>query len=163
MKLLIELGADVNAADKYGSTVLHVMAACLKNSIREDEDFDDEVNDDEEDDGNYERHTSDVELSQEDWCDWPVYLGTNNASLTKDLIRYVVSMGGNVQAVNSKGHTPLSLVRDTALKSDIVFLTRRPLLHFFEAICIAEGLEGSRALQRVAENFDVMGHIVTFL
>lgn len=75
----------------------------------------------------------------------------------------MVSIGGNIYAENSKGYTPLSLVRDPALKADMVFLTRRSSLIFFEAICAANGLKNTAALQRIAANTDLGRYIVGYL
>ena len=80
-----------------------------------------------------------------------------------DLIRSVVSKGGNIHAENSKGQTPLSMVRDPILKSDMVYMTRRSLLLVFEAVCTAKGLKANRAHQRVAGSTDVRRNIVGFL
>lgn len=129
----------MNAADKYGSTPLHVMVACLK------------------------RSASELQLSKEDWNYWPLRFSTTRPLLTMDLIRMLVSTGGNIYAVNSKNHTTLSMVRGADLKHDMVFLTRRPLLHFFEAVSFADDLPNNPSLLRVAANNDLIGYIVGFL
>ena len=137
-ELLIKLGADVNAKDNLGSTPLHVMLALL------------------------EERRSDLGLSEEDWHSLPpsVSLGRTKSN---DLIRWLVSNGCNIYAENSKGHTPLSLVRDPALKADMMYLTRRPLLIVFEAVCVADDLKHSGALQRVAASTDLGRYICGFL
>ena len=109
------------------------------------------------------RSTSDLELSELDWNKWPVLFATLSPSLTMDLIRSLVSKGGNIHAENSKGHTPLSMVKDPMLKSDMVYITRRSLLLFFEAVCTAKGLKANRSLQRVTENRDLKGCIIRFI
>ena len=74
----------------------------------------------------------------------------------------LVSNGGNIYAENSKGFSPLSLVRNKTLRADMVFLTRKPLLLLFAAISITNHLKHSNALQRVAENIDLRRYIVGF-
>ena len=101
VELLINLGADVNAKDKYGSTPLHVLLACLWNS------------------------DSALELSEEDWHYLPLPFFSDYPARTTDIIRLLVPKGGNIYTENSKGHTPLSLVQDPALKLEMVSLTKR--------------------------------------
>ena len=72
----------------------------------------------------------------------------------------LVSIGGNIYAENSKGYTPLSLVKNTDLKADVMYLTRRSLLIFFEEVSIADGLKNKGSLERVAANIDLMRYIV---
>ena len=103
-----------------------------------------------------------LELSKEDWHTWPMYSPRANPSLVRELIRLLVANGGNIYAENSKGHTPLSLARDPALKTDMVFLTRRALLVFFEAICIAD-IEHSDAFQRVAASADLVRYLAMLM
>ena len=80
-----------------------------------------------------------------------------------DLIRSFVSKGGNIHAENSKGHTPLSMVQDPMLKSDMVYITRRSLLLFFEAVSAADVQENPRSLARVAGSTDLKGYIMRWV
>ena len=146
MKSLIEHGANVNAADNYGSTPLHILLVQHRNSVRCTHGF----------------HNGELELSEEDWHTWPVRAPIAELFLTMNLIRLLVANGGNIYAENSKGHTPLSLVQDPALKTDMVFLTRRALLLFFEAICIAD-IEHSDSLQRVAASADLVRYLAKLM
>ena len=72
----------------------------------------------------------------------------------------LVSNGGDIHAEISIGLTPLSLVTDPAAKAEMVFLTRRPLLLFFEAV--AEDIDTSRPLRRVAGNSDLIRELILF-
>ena len=161
VELFISRGADINAIDKHGSTPLHVIAVCLKNSAKDRENADNGSDDGEED----EFHsTSALELSKKDWSFWPIRFSTPDIALAMDIIRSLVSNGGNIYAENSKGHTPLSLVKDTALQTDMMFLTRRSLLLFFEAVCITDDLRANcKSFRRVAENADLGSCIARFL
>ena len=150
VELFINRGADVNAIDNYGSTPLHVIAVCLKNST---EDWEDAAH-----------STSALELSKEDWSFWPIRSSTPDIAVAMDIMRSLVSNGGNIYMENSKGHTPLSLVKDTVLRTDMVFLTRRSLLLFFEAVCITDDLRThNNSFRRVAENADLGRCIASFL
>ena len=137
--LLIELGADVNAADNRGSTPLHVLLACLE--------------------------VSDwmIELLKEEWDRWPVSFAFSDPDLTRSLVELLVSLGGSIYAENSKGHSPVSMAKDATLKRDMVFFTRRSLLLVFEAVNIAEDLENSYTLKRVAASTDLTRFIGGFL
>ena len=123
-----------------------------------------------------------IELSERDWTLPPVVWFPPYPPLVIDVIRSLVSEGGNIYAENSRGHTPSSLVGDItqlkldmgyftplfqvqveALKADMVYLTRRSLLLFFEAVCVADDLKHSDALQRVAAGTDLGRYIVGFL
>ena len=146
MKSLIELGANVNAADNYGSTPLHILLVIHRNTTTKNNGF----------------HNGELELSKEDWHTWPKYSPRANPSLVRELILLLVANGGDIYAENSKGYTPLSLVQDPALKTDMVFLTRRALLVFFEAICIAD-IEHSNAFQRVAASADLVRYLAMLM
>ena len=149
--MFIMLGADVNAVDNHGSTPLHVISECSTNATYQERISDDES---EEEDGDEGHNTMTIELSDFHALDPP---------LAAELIRELVSNGGNIYAENSVGCTPLSLVRNPALKADMQFLTRRALLLFFEAVCIADDLACYDSLQRVAANFDLGRYIGGFL
>ena len=138
-ELLVKLGADVNAADKCGSTPLHVVLASLENS-----------------------HSA-LELSKEDWIRWPIQFLPTKSARVIPLIRWLVSNGGNMYTENSKGHTPLSLIQDPAVKHELMFLTRRPLLLVLEAICVANDLKNTDSIQRVATNIDLRRYVLGWL
>ena len=146
LKVFLMLGADVNTVDNHGSTPLHVITLCLANSAYEWR-FSD-VESGEEDTGVI-RDTKALDLSQGDWIYLPPCFSTQDPYLTKKNIRLLVSQGGNIYAKNSMGCTPMSLVRDKYLKADVLFLTRRSLLLFFEAVCIADDLACYDSFQRV--------------
>ena len=133
-------------ADNYGSTPLHILLVIHRNSITNDNGF----------------HNGELELSREDWHTWPESVPRENAALVRDLIRLLVANGGDIYAENSKGYTPLSLVQDPGLKADFVFLTRRPLLLFFEAVCMAD-LKSIDSIRRAAANVDIRRYIVECL
>ena len=147
MKLLIDHGADVNEADNYGSTTLHVLLVMHRNSVRCTHGF----------------HNGELELSEEDWHTWPVRAPIAELFLTMNLIRLLVANGGNIYAENSKGHSPLSLVLDTVLKADMIFLTRRPLLLFLDAVGAAGDIKGNESLQRMTGNSDLVRYLVKSL
>lgn len=138
-ELLINLGADVNAIDNLGSTPVHVLLAFLGNV------------------------TSAIELLEEDWDNPPVSLASSLPALAMDLTRLMVSNGGNIHAENSTDHSPLSLVPDQALRTDMIFFSRRSLLLFFCAVCAVDDLKNNVSLQRIAGNIDVRRYIVTFV
>ena len=135
--------------DKHGSIPLHVIVVCLKNSA--------------EDRGLSDHTTSALELSKGDWSFWPIRFSAPDIAQAKEVIRSLVSNGGNIYAENSKGHTPLSLVRDAALQTDMVYLTRGSLLLFFEAVCTADGPTHNNSFRRVAVNTDLGRCIARFL
>ena len=147
------LGADVNAVDNHGSTPLHVISVCLMNSTSKRRISYEELI----------HSTMTIELSEYDWAYRPFRFEDLNPHLIAELIRMLVFHGGNIHAENSKGHTPLSLVRDPTLKADMVFLTRGPSLHFFEAVCIEDDLICRNSIKRVAANADLGRYIVGFL
>ena len=149
--MFIMAGADVNAVDNHGSTPLHVISECFTNATYQERISDDES---EEEDGDEGHNTMTIELSEEDWICFPFCFHALDPHLAAELIRVLVSNGGNIYAENSKGHTPLSLVRNPALKADMQFLTRRALLLFLEAVCIADDLACFDSFQRVAANSD---------
>ena len=74
----------------------------------------------------------------------------------------LVSNGGDVYEENSSGKSPLCLVTDAAVIADMLFLTRRPLLFFLKAVCVAKDLTNTRSLLRVAESSDLAREIVMF-
>lgn len=80
-----------------------------------------------------------------------------------DLVRTLISHGGNIYAADSKGQTPLALVNAATLKSDMLFPTRRSLLVFLDAVCIADNLKCNGSIQRVAEITDLCRVILKFL
>ena len=83
--------------------------------------------------------------------------------LTVYLTRFLVSNGADIYFEDSDGCTPLSLVTDLALRADMLFLTPRPLLLFLVAVSIAEDLNISRSLRRVAQNPDLVREIVKIM
>ena len=107
-------------------------------------------------------HISVLELSREDWIASP-RLPASDPVLALYLLESLVSYGGNIYAENSKGYSPLSLIKDATLKADMVYLTRRPLLLFLEAVCVADELTNNKSFRRVAENSDLTNFIVGFL
>ena len=79
------------------------------------------------------------------------------------LLKLLVSNGGNIYAENSMGYSPLSLIKDAALKADMVYQTRRSLLLFLEAVCVTDDHTNNKSFQRVAENSDLTNFILGFL
>lgn len=154
------LGADVKAVDKHGSTPLHVISTCLRNSTNFKRT---EADESDEEDTDEIHNTMAIELSEDDFAYWPVCFYSPAPNLTADLIRFLVCKGGNIYAKNSMGCTPLSLVRDPDLMADMVYLTRETLLLLFEAVCIADDLTCCNSFQRVAANADLGRYIVGFL
>ena len=137
------------------------MALCVRNSAEDEE----EAANDESDEGSDDEfhYSSALELSMEDWNFWPVDFSAPDLALAKDIIRSLVCNGGNIYAENSTKSDSLSLARDTALKTDMVSLTRRSLLLFFEAVCISDDLTMHKSFLRVAENTDLGRCIARFL
>ena len=80
-----------------------------------------------------------------------------------DVAKLLVISGADVHAEDSAGRTPLSLATDSALKADMVFLTRRPLLLFFEAVIVSDDVNISRSFRLVTENSDLMREVYGFL
>ena len=80
-----------------------------------------------------------------------------------DVAKLLVISGADVHAEDSAGRTPLSLATDPALKADMVFLTRRPPLLFFEAVIVSDDVNISRSFRQVAENSDLMREVYGFL
>ena len=79
------------------------------------------------------------------------------------LIRLLVVYCADIHfAENSNGCTPLFLIDDKALKADMVFLTRRPLLLFFEAASFSDDSDTSRSLRRMAGNPDLVRVVIMF-
>ena len=79
------------------------------------------------------------------------------------MIRLLVSHGGCIYAENSKGQSPLSLVADQTIRAEMIFLTRRPLLLFLEAVSLFEGVEFDDSLRRVAGNSDLVRLTTKFI
>ena len=71
--------------------------------------------------------------------------------------------GADIHAEDSSGRTPLSLVTDPAVKAELVFLTRRPLLLFLEAVSASDDVNISRSFRRVAENSDLLREVFAYL
>ena len=80
-----------------------------------------------------------------------------------DIVKLLTSKGANIHVEDSNGISPLSLITDPALKADMVFLTRRPLLLFFEAVTVSDDVNISRSFRQVAENSDLMREVYGFL
>ena len=90
-----------------------------------------------------------------------MHLALGGSLQNRDVVRLLVCNGGDIYAENAEGKTPLGLVTNPALKADMVFLTRRPLLLFLEAVCVAEDLQSS--LRRLAESSDLLRYMVRFV
>ena len=79
-----------------------------------------------------------------------------------NLIRLLISYGADIHAEDWGGSTPLSRVIDPAVMVEMILLTRRPLLLFFNAVSVSEDLSISRSLRRVAEIPDLVRGVVMF-
>ena len=79
------------------------------------------------------------------------------------MIGLLVSHGACIYAENSKGQSPLSLVADQTIRAEMIFLTRRPLLLFLEAVSLSEGVEFDDSLRRVAGNSDLVRLTTKFI
>ena len=88
-------------------------------------------------------------------------------ALRANIIRMLVANGGDIHSEDECGESPLSLVTDPALRSDMVCLTRRftrrSLLVFLIAVSVSENLIIVRSLRQVADNFDLVREVVTFV
>ena len=79
------------------------------------------------------------------------------------MVKLLVSNGGDIYAESFKGLSPLSLVSDPTVRAEMIFLTRRPLLLFLEAVCLSEGVEFDISLHRVAGNSDLVRLTTKFI
>ena len=79
------------------------------------------------------------------------------------MIKQLVSNGGDIYVKNSKGLSPLSLAADPTVRAEMIFLSRRPLLLFLEAVCLSEGVECDDSLRRVAGNIDLVRLTIKFI
>ena len=79
------------------------------------------------------------------------------------MIKLLVFHGGDIYAENSEGESPLSLESASAVRADMIFLSRRPLLLFLEAVCLSESEECEGPLRRVAEKSDLVRLTTKFI
>ena len=156
---MVGRGADINAVDAHGTTPLHAMVICLRNTNRRDDDEDEVYNEE----SSRLFCNSELECIEENWFHWPVRFCSPKPLLVKALIRLLVFNGGNIYAENSKDHTPLSLVTDSALQCDMLYLTRKPLLNLLAVLYTCDDHKRSDPLHRLAENSDLRRAIVIFL
>lgn len=63
---------------------------------------------------------------------------------------------------NQEREKPLAFVRDPILVADVMFLMRRALLLFFEAVCITD-FDELKSLRKVARNHDLVRHMALFM
>lgn len=83
--------------------------------------------------------------------------------LKTGIIQMLISYGADIHAKDANGVTPLSLVTHPALKAEVIFIPRRSLVLFFEAMSVADDLKNQDSLFRVAGNAFLARYIVGFL
>ena len=70
-----------------------------------------------------------------------------------DLIQLLISNGADIHAEDW----------DPAVRAELAFLSRRPLLFFFKAVSVSEDRTISRSFRGLTQNPDLVIEIVTFL